>query len=140
MPVTVSRLDGLTLTRYAGPCSEADVDAAVREGQALDRFLDVRHSIHDFSDCTRFTFTVREAEDIALRDYAAARRNPELRIAVVTTRPDVSAFVWTYIATDISRYPVIVLPTRAAVLEWLDRERPGLPPDVARLVLAEGAR
>jgi hypothetical protein len=131
VPVVVSRFPGLTLTRYAGECTEADVARAVRDGQALERFATVRHSIHDFTDCTRFTFTVREAQEIAARDSAAARRNPELRIAAVTTRQDVSAFVWTYIATDISRYPVIVLPTRAAGLEWLEQQLGGVPAEVA---------
>jgi hypothetical protein len=128
--VVVARFPGLTLTRYAGDCTEADVAAAVRDGQALERFATVRWSIHDFSACTSFRFDLHQAQEIALRDFVAARRNPALRIAAVTTRPDVSAFVWTYIATDVSRYPVIVLPTRAAALEWLEQQAAEVPAEV----------
>ena len=103
--------------RYSGDSSDQEVAAAVRQFQADARYDNVRHIIHDFTDCQGVTFSEEFVEELAATDAAAALSKPPHSVLVVTTRDDVFRMVEAYLASGlIPRDKLQLFPTLEAAL------------------------
>lgn len=88
----------LILVRYSGHTSDQEIAIAVRQFQADERYDNVRHIIHDFTDCLGLTFSEELLAELAATDAAAALSKPKHAVLVVTTRDDVVSMTEAYLS------------------------------------------
>ena len=104
---------------YSGQTSDEEVARFAEEGQADERFMDLRYVLHDFLNCTGATFSTPRMRELAAIDSAAAVSNPRIKIAVVADREDVLAMVLAYLGAGFPGFELRVFATLSAAREWL---------------------
>jgi hypothetical protein len=104
---------------YSGQTSDQEVARFAREGQADERFMDLRYVLHDFLKCTGATFSTQRTRELSAIDSAAAVSNPRIRIAVVTDREDVLAMVHAYLEAGFPGFELRVFASVPAARAWL---------------------
>ncbi|MBS1132336.1 MAG: hypothetical protein H6R16_3338 [Proteobacteria bacterium] len=109
--------------RYFDQVTGAEVLAANTKVESDSRFDHLRYVINDFLGCTGLTVSLPEIEEIAAIDYSAALINPNIRIAMVATLPEVVAAANAYANDPLTTYTARVFTTMAEARTWL-----GLPP------------
>ena len=107
--------------RYSGHTSDLEIAAAVRQFQADERFDNIRHIIHDFTDCLGLTFSEEAVTELAATDAAAALSKRRHNVLVVTTRDDVLRMTEAYLANGlIPRDKVSVFASLDAALAVIE--------------------
>jgi hypothetical protein len=109
--------------RYWGEVTIEEVAAVVRRGQATSAFTDRRYSIHDFTEVERFSYAAPAVERLAATDSGASLSNRQLKVLVVTTRPEIEQMVRAYQEVGVPVFPVQVLPSMDAARAWLAAAR-----------------
>lgn len=115
---TVWEKGGIYVT-YSGQISDAEVARFAEEGQADERFMDLRYVLHDFLKCTGATFSTQRTRELAAIDSAAAVSNPRIKIAVVTDREDVLAMVRAYLEGGFPGFELRVFASVPTARVWL---------------------
>lgn len=105
--------------RHFGQVTGRELMAAVVETEADPRFDTLRYVINDFRDCTGLSASATEIEEIAAVDKAAAAINPNIRIAVVATLPDVVAAANAYANDPMATYTTRVFASMNEARSWL---------------------
>jgi len=70
---------------FTGHVSGQEILASNLAIQGDSRFDDLRYVINDFTDITDFNITQQDISKIVAIDNAAAKSNPNIKIAIVTT-------------------------------------------------------
>lgn len=83
------------------------------------RFDALRYVINDFSECVGVSASITEIEEIAAIDYAAAASNPNIRLAIVATHPDVLVASARYISNPVSPFPARIFDSMDDARSWL---------------------
>lgn len=96
-----------------------DMLLSVYESEADSRFENLRYVINDFLEIEGCDFETPIAERIAIQDRGAAFTNPNIRIAVVTTHPQVIAAAEAYAASPLNVYPTKIFSTLQEARVWL---------------------
>jgi hypothetical protein len=104
---------------YSGHCTETDVLNVVVALQSDVRFDSTHQALHDFSQCLSLAPSPEHLEEVAMRNVGAAMSNPRLRIAVVTTKPDVLAMLERFESIGLSPYPLYVFDDVQSANDWL---------------------
>ncbi len=107
------------IKRHFGGVTGSDVLAAITKTEGDERFETLRYVINDFLDCTGLTVSSIEIEEIAAIDHAAAATNPNIRVAVVATHPDVVATANSYANDPLTIYPTRVFSSMSVARSWL---------------------
>ena len=82
---------------YSGDISGDEVLQSTSEVHGDPRFDDLKYVINDFNRITRARATRDDINRLAAIDRAAARTNPNIRIAVVTRNDDIRHWAQLYI-------------------------------------------
>lgn len=104
---------------YSGQTSDQEVARLAREGQADERFMDIRYVLHDFLNCSGATFSTPRMRELSAIDAAAAASNPRIKIAVVTDREDVLEMVIAYLDAGFPGFELRLFATLPAARAWL---------------------
>lgn len=105
--------------RFFNIVTNDDMLLSVYESEADPRFENLRYVINDFVEIEGCDFETPVAERIAVQDRGAAFSNPNIRIAVVTTHPQVIAAAEVYIASPLNVYQTRIFATIPEARAWL---------------------
>lgn len=105
--------------RHFGHLTGKDVLAANIKIEADPRFDSLRYVINDFLGCTGVSISAPEIEEIAAIDSSAAIINPNIRIAMVATLPEVIVAANAYANDALTIYPTRVFYSMADARAWL---------------------
>jgi len=106
--------------RFFGDVTDKQFIDAVIESECDARFDGLRHVINDFRDVESFVFTPDDVDYVAAIDNAAAVSNPHIRIAVITSNPEIIALARQYAESPMNVYPTRIFATLADARAWLD--------------------
>jgi integration host factor subunit alpha len=106
---------------YSGQTSDTEIAQFAQEGQADERFTDLRYVLHDFTKCPGATFSTDSIQELAAIDSAASASNDRIKLAVVTDRDDVIAMVSAYLNSGFTGFELRVFPTVKLANVWLRR-------------------
>jgi hypothetical protein len=107
------------IKRHFGHVTGSEVLEANRIAERDVRFDSLRYVVNDFSECTEVTVSPAEIEEIAAIDRAAAATNPNIRLAIVATHPDVVAASTAYANDPLTRFATRVFSSINAARSWL---------------------
>ena len=105
--------------RYLGQVSGEELLAPVLATEADARFDTLRFVINDFLEATGVAFTQADIDAIAAHDMGAALTNPNIKVAVVATQPEVIDLVQRYMQTSAQAYPTSIFSTMAEARAWV---------------------
>lgn len=110
------------IKRFFGHVTCQEVLAAGNQSQGDLRFDRNRYAINDFLDCTEFEIDYVMLDEIAAISGAAQKSNPNIRIAVVATLPEILAAFRHYASVPVQSYPTRLFTTRAEARVWTSDE------------------
>lgn len=106
--------------RYFGHVTSADMVQSVTDVEGNPRFDDLRYVINDFLAIDDISSSQKDVDDISVLDKGASFTNPQIRIAVVTTSPDVTALATAYAESSMNAYPTKIFASLSEARSWLD--------------------
>jgi hypothetical protein len=128
MPYQLSWDRSTTLTvTYSGQTSAAEFLKAVLAEQGDYRFDTLRRVLHDFTGITGCTHTNEILAEMDYQSIGAACTNPDIRIAIVATRPDVNAMFDALLDLRLSAYPMRIFTSLTEARAWLSQNTPAVP-------------
>lgn len=107
------------IKRHFGHVTGREVLEANRMAERDIRFDSLRYAITDFSECTEVSVSPAEIEVIAAIDHASAATNPNIRLAIVATHPDVVAASTAYANDALAPFVARVFSSINAARSWL---------------------
>lgn len=107
------------IKRFVGEVTDLDMMKSVIDTESDARFDDLRYTINDFLAMTGFSFGLSEIDDIAVIDKGASMTNPRIRIAVVTTSPDIVKLATHYATSPMNAYPTKIFTSLADARAWI---------------------
>jgi hypothetical protein len=107
------------IKRFFGLLTDHDMLQSVLDTESDRRFDDLRYVINDFTGITGSSVTMPTIEDISVADSGAARSNPGIRIAVVTSDPGIEALTNHYANSPLNTYETRIFPSLEAAQDWL---------------------
>ncbi len=107
------------IKRHFGHVTGSEIFAAVVRIEADSRFDTLRYVINDFSECTSISVAPGEIEEIAAIDHAASMSNPNIRIAIIATQPEVIAQGKAYANDPLTNYKTRVFSSIDEAEPWL---------------------
>lgn len=93
------------IKRFSGDVTSTDLLQSGIDIQADERFDRLRYVVNDFTGISGLSFTATDIEEISAIDHAASHFNKQLRLAVITTHPDIIALATQYASSDFNIYP-----------------------------------
>lgn len=105
--------------RFFGHVTGNDVLQSVINVESDERFDRLRYVINDFLEATGLTVSASELDEIAAIDGAAALVNRNIRIAIVTTNPEIISASDQYAKSPMNAYPTRIFPTVNEARTWL---------------------
>lgn len=108
--------------RYFGHVTCAEILAASKESQSDYRFDQYRYAINDYLDCTEFVTDPIALEEIAAFSGAAELSNPNIKVAIIATLPEVIAAAKKYIGLSLQTYPKRIFTTIAEARAWITED------------------
>ncbi|SDG72932.1 hypothetical protein [Propionivibrio dicarboxylicus] len=109
--------DGV-LVCYHGHLTIVEVAQVARLYQADERYDSLRYIVHDCRQCTGGSYSTEALLELAATDGVASRQNPDTRIAIVATHPDVVSLVQEYISTGMNRHEVRLFSAMDEARQW----------------------
>jgi hypothetical protein len=111
------------IKRFFGHVTDHDMLQSVLDIESDSRFDDLRYVINDFSGITGSSISIPTIEDISIADSGAARSNPSIRVAVVTTSPEIRRMAEHYANSPMNAYETRIFATEAEARNWLHEWR-----------------
>lgn len=105
---------------FYGEVTDHDMMHSVIETESDPRFDELRYVINDFLDCAACAVANKTVDKIAVADCGAAFTNPHIRIAVVTTAPEIVSLTVRYAQSPLNRYPTRLFATIEDAQAWLN--------------------
>jgi hypothetical protein len=107
------------LKRHFGQVTGSEVLEANCKAEEDARFDTLRYVINDFLDCTGVSVSPNEIEEIAAIDHGAATSNPNIRVAIVATHPDVLAASTAYVTDPLCAFATRIFNSMDDARSWL---------------------
>ena len=107
------------IKRFFGDVTNIDLLESVEKIESDHRFDNLRYVINDFLACTTFSFDGSVVEDISVLDNGASVSNPDIKVAVVATAPDIVTATKQYAESPINAYETRIFSTLAESRLWL---------------------
>ncbi|MBI4998298.1 MAG: hypothetical protein HZC22_15680 [Rhodocyclales bacterium] len=115
------------IKRFFGHVTDHDMLQSVLEIESDRRFDDLRYVINDFSGITGSSVDVPTVEEIAIADKGASLSNPSIRIAVVTTSPEIRTLAECYAGSPLNAYQMRIFASEGEARSWLGLSAPDQP-------------
>lgn len=106
--------------RFFGLVTGHEILQAVIEVEGNARFDDLRYALNDFLGSTGLSGYDDVAEEVSAVDYAAARTNPNIRVAIIATLPEIIAGANEYAKSPLNAYPTRIFTTLAEARDWCE--------------------
>lgn len=110
---------GGVVKRIFGQVTEPDLIDSVRKVEDDPRFDDIRFVINDFLAITGVTAQIPTIDEISAIDLAASWTNPRIRVAIVTTSPEITALATYYANSPMNTYPTKLFTSLEDARHWL---------------------
>lgn len=121
------------LVCYHGHLTIAEVARVAQFYQADERYESLHYIVHDCRQCTGASYSTEILLELAATDGVASRQNPDTRIAIVATHPEVVAIAHEYISIGMNRHEVRLFPSIDEARSWAMAESRSRRPWSARL-------
>ena len=108
--------------RFFGHVTERDMVQSVIDTESDARFDSLRFVINDFRGVTGCSAGQSEVEEIVIIDKGASLTNPDIRIAVVASLPEIVALATQYAESPMNAYSTRIFASMEEAGAWL-----GLP-------------
>jgi hypothetical protein len=105
--------------KFYGHVNDAELMQSVMDPHGDARFDDIRYVINDCLSVASFAIAEDTVLHISAIDHAAARSNPNIKIAIVATDPKVLALAKLYISSPWAAYPTQTFATLAEARAWV---------------------
>lgn len=115
------------IKRFSGQVTDHDMLQSVLDTESDRRFDDLRYVINDFAGITGSSVAIPTIEDIAIADKGASRSNPSIRIAVVTTCPEIRRLTESYASSPLNAYETRIFASTDEARSWLGLSAPDQP-------------
>jgi len=115
------------IKRFFGHVTDHNMLQSVLDIESDRRFDDLRYAISDFSGITGSSVGMSTIEDIAIADKGASRSNPSIRIAVVTTSPEIRLLAECYAGSPLNAYETRIFARIDEARRWLGLSAPDQP-------------
>jgi hypothetical protein len=106
-------------TRWWGQASSAELHQMQEKAHAHPNFDLIRYSLHDFSECERFSYSQDDVAYSAAIDSAASLTNPQVKIAIVAANEEVVEAVREYLKAKMSPYPLRFFNSVEEARAWI---------------------
>ena len=106
------------IKRFFGHVTSHDLLQSVLEIEMDARFDELRYCINDFLGITGISSSPQDVEEIAVVDKGASLTNPRIKIAVVTTSPEVISLANEYANSSLNSYPTRIFSSRDEAGLW----------------------
>jgi len=103
---------------YAGHLTIAEVARVAQLYQADERYESLHYIVHDCLQCTGGSYSTEILLELAATDGVASRQNPDTRIAIVATHPEVVVIAREYISTGMNRHEVRLFSSIDEARRW----------------------
>jgi hypothetical protein len=107
------------IKRYFNHVTGREVMDANVLAEADARFDNLHYVINDFRGCTSLTASPDEIDETAAIDNAASKSNPNIRIAIVATHPDVLAATNSYTKLQLNAFVIRIFSSMDDAYAWL---------------------
>jgi len=107
------------IKRYSGLLTDNDMIQSVIDAEKDVRFDELRYVINDFLATTGVSLTNESVEEISVMDSGAACTNPNIRIAVVTSLPEIKELATLYANSPLNAFPTRIFHTLGEARSWL---------------------
>ncbi|MDE2368952.1 MAG: hypothetical protein KGN16_08260 [Burkholderiales bacterium] len=104
---------------FRGDVDGREVIASVVEVEADPRFDALRFVINDFTAVQALSLAMPDVDHISAIDWAAARINARIRIAIVTADATLAELAEEYANSPMNAYPTRIFPTLGEARAWL---------------------
>lgn len=107
------------IKRHFGHVTGKEVLEANEQAESDSRYDSLRYVINDFLDCTGLTVLPNEIDEISAIDKAASTSNPNIRIAIVATNPEVLAAANTYANNPLAAFTIRLFNSMQDAESWV---------------------
>lgn len=107
------------IKRFFGHVTSHDLLQSVVEIEMDARFDELRYCINDFLGITGISSSPQDVEEISVVDKGASLTNPRIKIAVVTTSPEVISLANEYANSSLNSYPTRIFSSLDEAGSWL---------------------
>jgi len=112
------------IKRFSGQLTDQDLVQSVIDTEGNMAFDGLRYVINDFLAIDACSASASDVEEISILDKGASMSNPRIRIAVVTTSPEVVVLTEHYAKSPLCAYPIRIFRSLAEARTWLGLEQP----------------
>jgi len=135
MPIQIKYIDGGIGVEFIGSglVTGADIIAANKEIYRNENFSKQRYKIVDRTNCTKYQASKEDIIIIAEQDKVAAKTNPNIIIAFISTSPlqyGISRMYQAYVGND--GFLTEVFRDRKSADKWIEEQLKTQLPDIIR--------
>lgn len=121
MPYIITQEKHGLLTEWWGDASTLELIQMQERLHAHPDFKIMHYSLHDLTNCARFTSKEDESVYSAAIDGAASITNAKLRIAIVGANLEVLGAVNAYIDSGLSQFPLRIFSSMDEARAWVSQ-------------------
>lgn len=114
--------------KFAGHVTGEELVGSVSRIYGDPRFDDLRYVINDFLAVESFAVTTDNVTYIAAIDGAAARSNPDIKVAIVVTEAQGKELAMHYAESPLKVYPTRIVASVDEARAWLRTDQPASNP------------
>ena len=119
MAYSLSWEHGGVVKRHVGELTSEDLLSSTQEIQGSPDFDSLHWVICDMRDCTKIVADQSTLEQVIASEFGAAHSNLRLKVAVVTTSPEVRNLAEHYRNAMEGAFPVEVFSTMDEARDWV---------------------
>ena len=112
------------IKRFLGHVTSNDLIQSVVEIEQDAHFDTLHYCINDFLGITGICSSMQDVEDISVIDKGVSLTNSRIKIAVVTTSPEVIFLANAYANSSLNSYPTKIFSTLDDSRTWLAANQP----------------
>jgi hypothetical protein len=109
--------------RFWGFVTTAELIESVAKPRGDPRFDRIRYVIYDFLEVEGHEVTENAMAGVAAISSSGQAANPNVNVAILTTRDDIKQLAWLFASRTLASYPARAFSNPADAREWL-RNRP----------------
>ncbi len=107
------------IKHFSGHLTDKQLMQSVIDVEGDSRFDSLRYVINDFREVISVSVDNTVVEEIAAIDMSAAKTNPNIRIAIVATSPEIITASEQYAYSPFNAYPTRIFSSMEEANSWL---------------------
>jgi hypothetical protein len=119
VPYTITLEPNGAYKKFSGHVTATEFMQSINELHGSANFDDLRFSINDFQSIQGFEISDLDVKKFAGFGKGAARTNPNVHIAVITSDERIKALVRIYATPPLAPFPLAILSNPSEARDWL---------------------